>query len=375
MTSHCYSFGMFKIDPAARRLWRDGEDVVLPPKVFDCIVYLVEHRERAIGRDELISAVWGSADVSDSVLGQSVLRARRALDDTGQTQHVIRTVPGFGYQWVAQVDQVSGPVAEPARPLEARTVPARSRRRSYWSAAAAVTVSLLLAWIWWSNRDDPVLTASAPEAGMLVLPVTVAAGSEFSWVRLGVMDLIAERLCAAGAAVLPSDNTMALLGEADALEDPDAVVELASTARVGLVLAAEARLERDHWAVALSTRHGREPRATVTGRAEDVLDAAREAGDQMAMLLGLTPSVDDTPAGNGGLEMLQRKMEVALRLEQLDVARDLLARATPKLRQSPELRLLEAQIEFQSGRLENARTLYQNLVATVPDTEDRKSVV
>ena len=53
-----YRFGDFRLAPAARELWQDDRLVALPPKSLDCLIYLVEHRERAVGRDELISAVW-----------------------------------------------------------------------------------------------------------------------------------------------------------------------------------------------------------------------------------------------------------------------------------------------------------------------------
>lgn len=119
MSAPTYRFGGFRVDPATRRLWKGEDSVALRPKVFDCIVYLIEHRDRAVGRDELISAVWGKIDISDGVLGQTILQARRSLDDTGKEQTTVRTVQGFGYHWVAKVDIVA---AEPS----AVTVPRRS---------------------------------------------------------------------------------------------------------------------------------------------------------------------------------------------------------------------------------------------------------
>jgi DNA-binding winged helix-turn-helix (wHTH) protein len=101
-----YRFGPFLLDTARRELLRDGAAVELPPKAFDVIVYLLEHRDRAVGRDELIAGVWGRVDVSDNVLDQIALRARKALGDVSEPRRCIATRPRFGFAWVAQVEAV-----------------------------------------------------------------------------------------------------------------------------------------------------------------------------------------------------------------------------------------------------------------------------
>lgn len=103
-----YRFEGFRLDPATRELWRGDAPVAVPPRAFNCIVYLVEHRQRAVGRDELIAAVWGKTEITDGMLGQTVLAARRAFDDTGREQHFIRTVVRLGYHWVAATEAVAG---------------------------------------------------------------------------------------------------------------------------------------------------------------------------------------------------------------------------------------------------------------------------
>ena len=110
-----YQFGEYELDPASRELSRRGERIALPPKSFECLAYLVAHRDRAVGRDELISAVWGRVEVSDTVVAQTLLRARKAFGDAGDRQEIVRTVPRFGYRWVASVREVdpSMPAAAP----------------------------------------------------------------------------------------------------------------------------------------------------------------------------------------------------------------------------------------------------------------------
>lgn len=63
MNRTLFRFADFQLDPAARELRQDGRRVALPPKSLECLIYLIEQRDRAVGRDELISAVWGRVDV------------------------------------------------------------------------------------------------------------------------------------------------------------------------------------------------------------------------------------------------------------------------------------------------------------------------
>ena len=81
MGSRSYRFGDFRVDPASRELWRGDRLVALPPHVFDCLAYLIERHDRAVGRDELVSAVWGKTEINDTLLGQTILRIRRELGD------------------------------------------------------------------------------------------------------------------------------------------------------------------------------------------------------------------------------------------------------------------------------------------------------
>ena len=52
-----YRFGDFTLDPASRELHRGGEPVALPPKSFDCLVYLIEHRARPHSREVVLQFI------------------------------------------------------------------------------------------------------------------------------------------------------------------------------------------------------------------------------------------------------------------------------------------------------------------------------
>src|SRR4029079_15075284 len=54
--------GDLRIDAAARRVWRDGEEVRLTPTEFELLVCLASRPGTLISREEVIAAGWGSTD-------------------------------------------------------------------------------------------------------------------------------------------------------------------------------------------------------------------------------------------------------------------------------------------------------------------------
>ena len=97
------AFSNCRLNPASRELFRDGKAVPIEPKAFDLLMYLVRNRDRAIGKDELQDKVWGTV-VTDAALSRAVMKLRKAIGDrTGDTA-IIKTVPRFGYQFIARLD-------------------------------------------------------------------------------------------------------------------------------------------------------------------------------------------------------------------------------------------------------------------------------
>jgi adenylate cyclase len=91
------------IDVSRRELSRGGQAVLVEPKVFDLLVYLIENRERLVTKDDLIAQVWAGRIVSDSALTSAINAARKAVGDSGQDQRLIRTSARRGYRFVGSV--------------------------------------------------------------------------------------------------------------------------------------------------------------------------------------------------------------------------------------------------------------------------------
>lgn len=306
------AFGRYRIDAARRKLWLDGEEQSVQPRVFDVIAYLIEHRDRAVGRDELISGVWGKTDVNDNVLSQIIARARRAIGDSADEQHSIQTVAHFGYVWIAPLFDKPAPVSAPDAPgpeadpdgqgqdpvspemVEPDMIPGERSRPGWWLPASLLSLLVLLSligYLFFPRALEPMAAGARMEGETaLVLPVQVDAADAPSWVRLGLMDLVADRLRAAGQPVIPSDNTVALAGT---MTDPSrpSQPELAGLAEIApLILTVQAQPVEDRWRISIQIRHGRPHELVASHESDDILAAARLAADGMVVLLGHQPA-------------------------------------------------------------------------------------
>ena len=69
--------------------------VALRPKCLEVLLYLTKHAGRVVSKEELMTAVWPIATVSDESLTQCISEIRRALRD--DNRQILRTIPKRGY--------------------------------------------------------------------------------------------------------------------------------------------------------------------------------------------------------------------------------------------------------------------------------------
>ena len=86
-----YEFGPFRLEPAERRLRREGTLLPLTPKALDTLLVLVENAGRAVGKDELMERIWPGISVAEATLAQNIFALRKALGDTPHIETVPRT--------------------------------------------------------------------------------------------------------------------------------------------------------------------------------------------------------------------------------------------------------------------------------------------
>lgn len=96
-------FGPFRFDLAERTLWRDGEEVALPPRALALLARLLDQPGKLVPKEALVAAVWPGSFVGDAALAEAVSLVREALGDDAQRPSYVQTVHRRGYRFVAPV--------------------------------------------------------------------------------------------------------------------------------------------------------------------------------------------------------------------------------------------------------------------------------
>lgn len=395
MAVEVYEFGAFRFNPSARELWRAGQRVDLPRRSFECIEHLLANRERAVGRDELVEAVFGRSNVSDAQLGQVVLRARRALDDDGNAQRVVRTIAGYGYRWVADVSVVvEEPAAAPADAATAAALPPEAAAISEPAIAAAPTdqvgpprrriaafwwlaVPLLAFAVWFAPSlrrpsETPIPPPSVPPAvaaradSVVVLPLQVDGLREDAWIRLGAMDLVADRLRQAGLRAPASENVLALLKSAPTSAAGDEPANLREATGAQLLVRGKATRSASGWQVELAAapRSGIAVPVRFTGH--DPVQAMRGATDLLLAALGR--SVPAEGERDASLDETLQRARAAMLANELDTARDILTASPELAASSARLAYRLALVDFRAGQLDQAEASLDEVLKQ-PETE------
>jgi DNA-binding winged helix-turn-helix (wHTH) protein/tetratricopeptide (TPR) repeat protein len=99
-----YRFRDFELDEDRFELRRAEQQLELQPKALKLLVYLLQQRERAPTRAELLDALWPGVTVGEASLSRAVRAVRRALGESAEEGGIIQTVRGRGYRIAVPVE-------------------------------------------------------------------------------------------------------------------------------------------------------------------------------------------------------------------------------------------------------------------------------
>lgn len=179
-----YEFGGFLLDVEKRLLLRNNESVPLMPKTFELLLVLLRRHGQVVTKDELMAGVWHDSVVEENSLNVHVSALRKLFGEKPNEHRFIVTIPGRGYQFVAEVreDSAAGEVndteADKHESPLALSNPSKAKRhpnRMWFTIAFALFAVTALAFWLISNRTS---TKTSPAISRTV-QLTTWSGLDF----------------------------------------------------------------------------------------------------------------------------------------------------------------------------------------------------
>lgn len=90
--------GRIRVDEQAMKVYVDGKDAGLKSKEFKLFLYLFQHPNTVITKDELFSNVWGDTFFSDGTLNVHIRKLREKIEIDPNNPEMIKTIWGTGYR-------------------------------------------------------------------------------------------------------------------------------------------------------------------------------------------------------------------------------------------------------------------------------------
>ena len=102
------TFRNCRLFPRSRLLLRDVSPVNLGSRAFDLLLVLLRSMGEVVTKDAIVKEVWPHTIVEESNLRFQMASLRNAL---GEDRDLIKTIPGRGYMFAAELPQTSHPPA------------------------------------------------------------------------------------------------------------------------------------------------------------------------------------------------------------------------------------------------------------------------
>ena len=97
------TLGSYELDEQEMTLCRDGEVIVLEPKIFAVLIYLCDNKNRYISMTELHDNVWKDRFVSDAAVRRTISKLRQLFNDDHKNPEYIQSLPKRGYKLICSV--------------------------------------------------------------------------------------------------------------------------------------------------------------------------------------------------------------------------------------------------------------------------------
>jgi len=155
-------FGDITLDPQSNLINVVGKEKRLEPKLVSLLVYLAQHPQQVITRQQITETIWPSVVVGEESITQAIFALRNALGDDAKHPKYIETIPKKGYRFLMNT-------VEAEQPTESLITPKAPQR--FWLSLGVLASVILIGLVAWLFPHTDYEIDS-------VLPVTKMPGTQ-----------------------------------------------------------------------------------------------------------------------------------------------------------------------------------------------------
>ncbi|MGB0495592.1 MAG: winged helix-turn-helix domain-containing protein [Kangiellaceae bacterium] len=191
-----FSFGSFKIDTKTRQLYYSeqscsdqdgfGQVINIQPRVYQLLVLLISHRDQALDKNTIQDEIWPNQILSETSLSRLIMKARKALNDHPENPTFIKTLHGFGFQFIAQVTETNDQsLTNQDKKERLSSTNKKSRFKLLTFFALAFTLVAILLGVYFTNNTK------TSKSKIVILPVVNEIDDKsYQWISLGIPSLV-----------------------------------------------------------------------------------------------------------------------------------------------------------------------------------------
>jgi TolB-like protein/DNA-binding winged helix-turn-helix (wHTH) protein/Flp pilus assembly protein TadD len=212
-----YAFGEFQLHVARQCLYHAPDDrwIPLTPRVFDTLLFLVEHPEELLDKARMMDAIWPDVIVEENNLDQNISTLRRLLGERRGDPRYIATLRRRGYRFVAPVRRLAAAELEGSgqaggdggKAAKTAALPDRAittgPRMKLWTLAGLAALAVVAVLTQWRGKEQ-TQAVDLPAQRLAVLPFRpLTATDRNESLELGMAETLITRLNNSRLAVSP----------------------------------------------------------------------------------------------------------------------------------------------------------------------------
>jgi Tol biopolymer transport system component/DNA-binding winged helix-turn-helix (wHTH) protein len=102
-----YECEAFRLDLVEQTIYWNGQKRKLSAKKFELLRLLIRNAGQVVQKNEIFKTVWPDRFIDESNISQNILYLRKIIEKNPQTPVHILTIPGAGYMFLPEVQQVA----------------------------------------------------------------------------------------------------------------------------------------------------------------------------------------------------------------------------------------------------------------------------